>query len=186
MTQTVIDCYNERKLNTLKGDFMTKLVSSKKTAVFMVLFCLIFLGMAAPAYGQASNPNFPPWLFDQPPANEHWGIGTANFDESENPAALSVLRARMYIVSILYSRFSLAGDEDENFLFNEVFFQQFLTIVSLRMANDMRVLRQWEAPDGNVWSLVAMRIPDVSRYPTSFFDNLYQEYHRLFFGRPPN
>jgi hypothetical protein len=150
-----------------------------KLVLFLVLFCLNIFGIIIPMYGQSDN-NTPSWINEFPPEDEIWGVGVAKLVNSRNSMNLAELRARSAIVSQLYTRLVARAEDDEFNNLYEYFIMYNSIEASFEIINATKVLRQWEAPDGSYWSLIAMKTSDAMKF-MSIFKNIYEEYYKTVF-----
>jgi hypothetical protein len=161
---------------------MNRLLLNKKYRFLVVLLCLNLFGSISQTFGQSNNnPNIPAWINEQPPEDMIWGIGLAKLVNGRNSMNLAELRARTSIVRQIYTPITILVRDDDN-EFNNLYFLllEYVAVqVSFELMNDTRVLKRWEAPDGNSWCLIEISKSDVRKY-ISVYESVYDQYYYEF------
>ena len=150
----------------------------RKMCFFGVILCLyVFCAIPQTSAQSNNNPNVPSWINDDPPEGMIWGIGLAKLDNNRSSMNSAELRAKRAIVRQLGFETILEKEGDP--VFNQLYEYFLLSVADdfLSVINhEIRVLKRWEAPDGNSWCLFEMRKSDVEKHKSTY-EKLFQEYY---------
>ena len=151
-----------------------------KNMVLAGLLCVFLLGMGFQAFGQA-NPNMPPWVREEPPADALWGIAFANLPDSRHAMNIAEIRARMSLAAQIFSELKLFGAAYKGIDSGaRLFVLQCVDLdFSFEIINDTRVLRQWQAPDGTVWCQVEIRKSNINKY-RGICERIYNDWYQVY------